>query len=145
MPVFAFSISFKTVASTRGPTGFDLKDASSVRVTRMFRDLRPRDLFGLMPATHEFWSAAAEASIDGRLFGELIIDSQSTFATANFEGSHAQRLLHTVVQNAYSVLSSSTALPEWHALAQALEELATQWPYRNLHLHPPQSLGSAAA
>ena len=129
----------------KGPKGFDLTDVSPARVARMFRDLRSRDLFGLMPATSKFWSAAAEASLDGRLFGGLIVDSQSPFATVVFEESRAQRWLQTVVKNAYDVLSSEARTSEWKELANALEELADTWPYRNLHVHPPQSLGSAAA
>lgn len=126
-------------------SSFDLQDGAATRVVRMFQQLRPRDLFGLMPATRSFWSAAASAGIDGRVFGELIVDRDSTFATTNFESSRAQRTLQGIVRNASRLLNSETASVDWYELAKGLEELAVLWPYRNLHVHPPQSFGSSAA
>jgi hypothetical protein len=111
-------------------------------VQRMFERLRPRDLFGLLPATKGFWRAAVDARMDGRVIAQLVLDPQSTFATVNFERSRADGALQNAIRSAYEVSSQSSTRVEWDMLATALEELAFMWPYRNLHVHPPQSVAS---
>jgi hypothetical protein len=115
------------------------KSVSIATVQRMFERLRPRDLFGLLPATKGFWRAAVASRMDGRLFARLILDPLSTFATVNFERSRAHRALQNAIRSAYELSSQDSTRVEWDKLSTALEELVLAWPYRNLHVHPPQS------
>ena len=127
-----------------GKGWFDAKGMGTTAVERIFRKLRPRDFFGLMPVTKGFWRFAVKSGINGSLFARLVLDPESTFATVSFEHSRAQSALQNVVRGAFEVSSQESGPADWNELAIALEELATGWPYRNLHVHPPQSVSFAA-
>ena len=105
---------------------------------RVFQRLRPRDFFGLMPATRGFWTVAASSGMPGRLFADLVLNPESNFESVVFPGRpQAQLALQRVSRHAYDTHAESSG--DWSEFAAALEALATSWPYRNLHVHPPQA------
>ena len=107
-----------------------------VVIEQMFTRLRPRDVFGLFPVTRGFWSAAAATGLSGKFFARVLLQPEANFVGVTLP-DQPLHLLQIVLRSAYSVISESEAETDWSELARALESLVVEWPYRNIHVHPP--------
>ncbi len=104
---------------------------------RLFKAARPRDFFGLLPATRGFWAVACDNGFRAQAVTELVLDPESGFDSVTFPNHpETHRAVQELLRCGYDRRSEDGP---WLQLAEALEAVIAVWPYRNLHVHPPQA------
>lgn len=105
-------------------------------LSRLVSELRPNDLWGLVPALGPVLPTLlrARGDLTGRLCA-IVGEPDGPFRVASFVDRRPRMALDRLLLSAEEGRSSGSKA--WERFAKAFTELLNTWPYRVLHVQPP--------